>query len=154
MMIKNVKTKSVNAKAAVEKKSVTVAENAAELGSNLRKTNSKVTVIHGNLVLKKDTTFEHSIHVEGDIVGKKGLKYDLKVKEGDIAALGSVITRHIIARNIEAQNIIAYGNIIASGDITVDFILCEKLKQPEGKRLECKNLIEKYSTYKWKEVKR
>ena len=103
MTIKKIEKKSESVEAAVEKKSMSVAKNAAELGSNLRKTDSeKITVIYGNLVLKKNTTFENSIRVEGDIVGKDGMRYDLKVK-GNIFASGLIIVNGINAWNIYAQ---------------------------------------------------
>ena len=195
-----------------EKKSVTVAENPAKLGGNLRKTDSEVRVIPGNLVLEKDRIFEQPIFVKGNIVGKNGMKYNLTVKgnitarnitardinaQGDINvfenitawyiyawdinawnitargninanninawnihALGDITAwniharSHITALNITALDINVFENINAKGDISAGFIICESLKQPEGKRLVCKNLIEKRSTYELKEAKR
>ena len=125
----------------------------------------QVTVIHGDLVLEKDTIFKNSIRVEGDIVGKDGKKYNLKVK-GNIVASGDICTWNITSSGrIYAWNIVASGDITAlrkidsqfinaNGNIKADFIVCGQLKQPEGKKLVCKNLIETYGTYKLKEVKR
>ena len=107
----------------IKKNSAPVAKNAAELGSNLRKTDSeKVTVIHGNLVLEKNTTFDNSIRVEGDIVGKDDKRYNLVVN-GSIN-VWNINAWHINANgniratgNINATNIITCGNIRTDGDI-------------------------------------
>jgi len=56
-------------------------------------------IIKGDLILKKDTTFEESIKVEGNIKGY----FDLKVI-GNIVAL-NISARNINARNIDARNI-------------------------------------------------
>ena len=206
-----------------EKKPVPVANNLAELSGNLRKTDPKVTINpktkvmtrHGDLVLEKDRTFEHSIVVEGNIVGKYGMRYNLvvngsinakNINAGNIDAWGNINARgninawnidargNIRAGNIDAWNIDAWGNINTRGnintqcninaknintcdinawgnintrsnidargninakeDIHAGFILCEKLIQPEGKRLVCRKLIEERSTYELKEIKR
>ena len=132
----------------------TVANNTMELISNFRTTDpEKVTVIHGNLVLKNDTTYNNSIRVEGDIIGKNGREYDLRVN-GNITAWGDINAMHIDAWDIIVRNITAYGNIHAKGKIHTGFILCEKLTRVAGTKLVCKNLIEKRSTYMFEEVKR
>jgi hypothetical protein len=56
--------------------------------------------IKGNLVLEKDTVFEESINVEGNILGKDGERYNLTVK-------GNISARDISARDISAWDISA-----------------------------------------------
>ena len=123
MTIKKIEKKSEAVEAAVEKKSMPVAKNAAELGSNLRKTDSeKVTVIHGNLVLKENTIFGNSIHVEGNIVGENGMKYDLKVN-GNLDVDGSIRARNLdVSGNINARVIDAQGDIDALGSVNTMII--------------------------------
>ena len=113
--------------------------------------------------MKKDTTYNNSIRVEGDIVGKDGQRYDLyvngdieamSIEVGNITSRGSTNAWNINTGDITAFDINVIENIQAGGEIIADFILCESLIQPEGKKLVCKNLIEKRSTYKLKEVKR
>lgn len=72
--------------------------------------------INGNLILEKDTVFEESIKVEGNIRGKDGIRFNLRV-EGNIDAL-NIDARNIDARNIDALNIDA-GNIDALNIICV-----------------------------------
>jgi hypothetical protein len=60
--------------------------------------------IKGNLVLMKDTTFDESIEVEGNIKCEKE-RYNLKVA-------GNIDAWNIVAGNIDAWNIVA-GNIDA-----------------------------------------
>jgi hypothetical protein len=75
--------------------------------------------IKGNLVLEKDTVFEESINVEGNILGKDGERYNLTVK-GDITAwnisAGNISARDISARDISARDISARD--ITARDIT------------------------------------
>ena len=65
-----------------------------------------MTIIKGNLILKKNTTFKESIKVEGDIKGM----FDLKVA-------GNIVAENIDAWNIDARNIDAWNidarNIVA-----------------------------------------
>ena len=102
----------------IEKKSDAVAKNAAELGGNRRKTDPKeVTVIHGNLVLEKAMTFDNSIRVEGDIVGKDGKRYDLKVN-GSLDISGCLCVRHLyVEGDTNAQGEIRTDGINALGNI-------------------------------------
>ena len=82
-------------------------------------------VIKGNLILEKDTQFNESIDVRGNIIGINGTQRSLIVK-GDIKAC------NIIVHNLSANNVCAWGikasNITAndismSGDITaIDII--------------------------------
>ena len=60
-------------------------------------------IIKGDLVLEKDTTFDESIKVDGDIRGKDGKRFNLTVK-GDINAL-NIDARNINTLNIDARNI-------------------------------------------------
>ena len=69
----------------------------------MRKTNSRVKLIKGDLVLTKDTVFKTSITVEGNIVCKNGW-FNLTVR-GDINAW-DIDAWNINARNINAQDII------------------------------------------------
>jgi hypothetical protein len=71
------------------------------------------TIIKGNLVMDKDMEYEGDLIVEGNILGKNGKRYDLKVN-GNITA-GNIIARDIDAWNITASNITA--NDITAGDI-------------------------------------
>ena len=66
-----------------------------------------------DLILEKDTTFDESIIVEGNIYGKGGARFDLTVR-GDITA-SHITALNIIARDINARDINTW-NIIA-GDI-------------------------------------
>ena len=127
MMIKKIEKKSEAVEAAVEKNSAHVAKNAAELGSNLRKTDSeKVTVINGlkiteinrQLVMDKDMEFKGYLIVKGDIVGKDGKIYGLKVN-GNLYVTGSLYVRHLDVRGkTEVDgNIDVWGNIYAKDDI-------------------------------------
>ena len=86
--------------------------------------------INGNLILEKDTVFEEDLIVKGNIIGKNGMRYNLRVK-------GKIDCHNINCSNINAS-----------------FILCETLKQKEGSKLIAKNLIEHRSTYERKEIKR
>ena len=56
---------------------------------------------NSDLVLEKDTVFDESITVRGNISCKNGMRYSLKVR-------GNIIAHDIKARNIIAHNIIAY----------------------------------------------
>jgi hypothetical protein len=66
--------------------------------------------IQGNLVLEKDTTFEDSIRVNGNILGKDEKRFSLTV-HGNITA-GNITAGNITAGNITAGNITAW-NITA-----------------------------------------
>jgi len=80
-------------------------------------------VFKGDLVLERDSLFEESIDVRGNIVGKDGKRFDLVVR-GDIDA-GNINAGNINAGNINAGDIdagdIDAGNIdagnINAGDI-------------------------------------
>jgi len=63
--------------------------------------------IKGNLILKKDTTFNESIKVEGDICGEFNLKVigDIYAKNIDV---WNIEARDIEAWNIEARDIEAW----------------------------------------------
>ena len=63
--------------------------------------------------MDKDMEYEGDLIVEGNILGKNGKRYDLKVN-GNITA-GNIIARDIDAWNITASNITA--NDITAGDI-------------------------------------
>ena len=92
------------------------AESSAATGSMLR-TDPKTTVIHGNLVLDKDTVYDGPLTVEGSVLGKDGERFHLTVN-GDIDAWDitarDIKARDITAGNINAWNITAKGNISAS----------------------------------------
>ena len=91
--------------------------------------------IKGDLILTKDTIFEESIKVEGNIIGYFNLK----------------VVGNIDARNIDVGDINAWD--INAGDINADFVVCEerKLKSKTSKTI-CKNLVTKRSTYEKKET--
>jgi len=59
--------------------------------------------IKGNLILTENTTFNESINVEGNILGKDGKRYNLIVK-GDIKA-GDIKAGDINAGDIDAVDI-------------------------------------------------
>lgn len=96
--------------------------------------------IKGDLVLEKDTTFNESIKVNGNIVGRDGKRYDLRV-EGDIIAedinaydinakditAKDITAWDIYARNIYARNIYAWN--INARDIHAWDIICESRKK-------------------------
>ena len=94
-----------------------------------------------DLVLEKDTIFNESITVLGSILGRDGMRYDLKVQ-------GNIIAHNIIAHYIDAYNIDAYDidahNIDADNIIAHDInahnidaldIICEtrRKKTPNSK---------------------
>jgi hypothetical protein len=137
------------------------------------------TTIKGNLILEKDTVFDEGIVVKGSILGKDGLRYDLKVK-GNIDAWNinavNIDARNINARNIDAWDInarnINAGNIDAGNidawnisavnidarninatNINASFILCESIKQKEGSKLIARHVLTKRSSYESKEQK-
>ena len=66
--------------------------------------------IKGDLILKKDTVFEESIKVEGNIRGKDGKRFNLKV-EGDITA-GNIHVWDIDAWDIHAWDIDTRGRCV------------------------------------------
>lgn len=77
--------------------------------------------IKGNLELKKDTTFNESIMVEGNITGIFDLTVKGNIDAGDIDARNinawDIDAGDISARNIDAENINAC--YIDAGDINV-----------------------------------
>jgi len=90
--------------------------------------------IKRDLILKKDTTFNESIKVEGSIRGDFNLK----------------VVGNIDAGNIDAGNIDA-GNIDA-GNIDARDIICEKrIKKTEKARTFCRVFIQDKSKIKRKE---
>ena len=62
--------------------------------------------IKGNLILEKDTVFDEGIAVEGNILGKDGMKFNLTVK-GNIKAW-DINAWDIKAGNIDAGDINAW----------------------------------------------
>ena len=128
-----------------------------------------MTTIKGNLILEKDTVFDESIVVEGPIMGKDGVRYNLKV-EGNIDCYNidcnNIVCYNIVCYNIDCYNIdcnnidchnIVCHNIdchnIVCHNINASFILCESIKQKEGSKLMAKNVITKRSAYMKKEQK-
>ena len=87
-----------------------------------------MTTIKGNLVMSKDMEYEGDLIVKGNILGKNGNRYNLKV-HGNITAwdidawdisawnitAGNINAGNITAKNITAKNITA-GNLDV-GDI-------------------------------------
>lgn len=100
-------------------------------------------IIHGDLVLSEDTTFDESITVEGDISCKDyDYRYSLTVR-GNIDAL-DIKARNINARNIDALDIKARN--IDALNIKARIVICEKRikKKPDAKTI-CKALIQNMS---------
>jgi hypothetical protein len=104
------------------------------------------TIIKGNLIMEKDIEYNGDLIVEGNILGKNGKRYNLKVngniKAGDIAAW-NIITRNINADNISARDIKAW-NIIA-GNITY-YAVCFayydiKCKSIKGRKRNSKHFV-------------
>ena len=144
------------------------AEAAVEHDKKL-KTDPKVTVIHGDLVLDHDTVFEGPLVVEGNIRGKDSYMYNLIVN-GNINAYNidalDIVAQNIVAQNIYALDIVAVNidaadinawsikaadinaHDIKADGIEADLILCESLVQDKDATLACKTLITKKSTYK------
>ena len=111
----------------MKKKSIPASNNAAELGGNLRKTNTekikeingqKIKEINGQLVMDRDMEFKGYLIVRGDIVGKDGERYNLEVN-GRLYVAGSIYIRNLdIKGNTEVDgNIDVWGNIRAKGNI-------------------------------------
>ena len=63
------------------------------------------TTIKGNLIMSKDMVYKGDLIVKGNILGKNGIRYDLKVN-GNINAK-DITTRIITARNLDARDITA-----------------------------------------------
>ena len=59
------------------------------------------TIIKGNLIMEKDIEYNGDLIVEGNILGKNGNRYNLKVH-------GNITARNISAGNISAGNIDAW----------------------------------------------
>lgn len=106
--------------------------------------------IKGNLILEKDTTYNESLIVEGSIIGKDGVRYNLTVR-GDINCW-NIVCGNIVCGNINCLDINC-GNINC-WDIEAYFVLCETMKQKEGSMLKVKNIIESRNSYKQREIKR
>jgi len=127
--------------------------------------------IHGDLILTKDTTFNESIIVEGNIKGY----FDLKVK-GDIDCVnidcGNIDCGNIDCRNIDCRNIdcwdidcwdidcwdIDCGNIdcwdIDCRNIDCrNIVYCDKIKVRKGCKVICKVLIKDRFSVERKEQK-
>ena len=87
------------------------------------------TIKH-DLILKKDTTFNESINVEGDIRGY----FDLKV-------MGDIDCRNIVCGNIDCRNIVC-GNIncwnIDCGNIVCGNIVCWDIN---CRNIDCWNIV-------------
>ena len=105
--------------------------------------------IKGNLILKKDTTFNESIKVEGDICGEFNLKVigDIYAKNIDV---WNIEARDIEAWNIEARDIEAWN--INADDIKAWNIICEKRikKSPKSKTI-CRVFVQNKSKLKIEE---
>lgn len=112
-------------------------------------------IIKGDLVLTEDTTFIESIKVEGNIRGKDGNRYNLKVR-GDIEAYdidaGNIDAWNIDAGNIDAGNIIAW-NIVARNIAAWNIIFCQsiKLKDKSKGKIRTKAVIRDRFNLKQKE---
>ena len=111
-------------------------------------------IIKGDLILKKYTTFEESIKVEGNIKGY----FDLKVI-GNIDAL-NIDARNINARNIDALDISALDIValdisaldISAWNIDAWNIICEKrIKKYEAAKTICRVFIQNKSDLEKKE---
>lgn len=84
--------------------------------------------IKGNLILEKDTLFPESIVVEGSIIGKDGVRYNLKVN-------GNIDCWDINCRNINCGDIDCWD--INCGDIDCLNINCWDI--------DCKGKINYYA---------
>ena len=120
--------------------------------------------IKGNLELKKDTIFEESITVEGNITGKYNLRVIGNINAGDIDAwdidawdidAGNINSGNINAGDIDAWDInagdINAGNI-NSGNINAGDIICEKrTKKTKNAKTIARILIQEKSKLKREE---
>ena len=109
--------------------------------------------IKGNLILEKDTVFDEGIVVEGSILGKDSVRYDLKVI-GKIDCFNidcyNIVCHNIDCNIIDCLNIDCYNidcHNIDCYDINASFILCESMKQKKGSKLIARNVITKRSAY-------
>ena len=102
--------------------------------------------IKGDLVLTKDTTFDESIKVEGDIRGY----FNLKV-------IGNIACRNIACWDIDCLNIacrnIACRNIDCGNIDCRDIIYCETVKAKAGCKIKAKAVIRNRSKLPIKEWK-
>jgi hypothetical protein len=101
------------------------------LKASARGKEKEIIAIEGDLILDRDTEFKSTISVRGSIIGRNGVRYDLKVN-GDVLVNGSVIfVRDLSARNIrtpdsiDAYDVIATGHVIAA-DANVKTMTCGK----------------------------
>jgi len=95
--------------------------------------------IKGDLILTKDTTFDESIEVDGNIRGYYDLKVAGNIVAWDIDAR-NIVAWDIDARNIDARNIVAW-DIAARNINAEDIVFCETVKV-KGK-LKAKAVIRK-----------
>ena len=121
-------------------------------------------IINGDLVLTKDTSFDESIIVKGDIRGYFDLKVAGNIVAGDIDA-GNIVAGDIDAWNINAGNInagdidvwnINAGNInagdIDAGNINAGDIVCEKrIRKSTQSKTICRIYIKDKSKLERKE---
>ena len=111
--------------------------------------------IEGDLRLEKDTTFEESIEVEGNIKGYFDLKVLGDIDAGDIDARNinaenidalDIDARDIDARNINAADINAWdinALDINAADIIAWNIICEKrIKKTETSKTICRVFVQ------------
>ena len=107
--------------------------------------------IKGDLVLTKDTTFDESIKVEGDIRGYFNLKVAGNIDARNIFAR-NIDARNIFAWNIDARNIVAW-NIVARNIFAWNIIFCETVKVKAGCKIKAKAVIRNRSKLPIKEWK-
>jgi len=115
--------------------------------------------IKGDLILEKDTTFEESIEVEGNIKGYFDLKVLGDIDAWDIIAwdidawdidAGDINARNINARDINARNIDALD--INARNINALDIVCEKrIKKTEISKTICHIFVQNKSKFERKE---
>ena len=104
-------------------------------------------IIEGDLILDRDTIFDENLTVKGNILGKDGKRYNLKVR-GHVYAM-RVYTQDINVWNINAQEMdvrdIDARDIdvpkIRARHISVVIVTCETLIQEPGSKLIAKHVI-------------
>ena len=110
--------------------------------------------IKGNLILKKDTIFNESIIVEGNIKGYYNLKVIGNIDAGNIDA-GNIDAGNIKAGNIEAWDIKAWDidawNIDARNIDAWDIIIEKRIKKTKTAKTICRVYITNKSKLERKE---
>ena len=96
-------------------------------------------VIKGDLILKKDTTFDESLIVKGNIFGKNGIRYNLRVR-GDLNCL-NLNCLDLNCLNLNCDDLICWD--LNCRDNVSYYAICFaykniKCKSIKGRRSNCK----------------